>query len=71
MIAESSRLERATGAPIAGHTDFPGHVVGVDVEVPLAGRFVARGEAWTGRTAYVGLPDGTDNRVNAYAIYGF
>lgn len=151
------RSSHATDAPIAGHTDFPGHVVGVDVEVPLAGRFVARGEAWTGRTlsdirggigqavnrltgrgiasrggwaevggdvttryalfggvtrdtpdrddlpaggrrgngawylvnrftirplvvgadylrwrtTYVGLPDGTDNRVNAYAIYSF
>jgi hypothetical protein len=43
------RGEMETTTAIAGRTDFSSQAVGLDAELPLGRRFVARGEAWTGR----------------------
>ena len=47
--AWAHRGEMETTTAIGGRTDFPSHAVGADAELPLGRRFVARGEAWTGR----------------------
>jgi len=36
-------------SPIASRTDFGSHSIGLDYEIPIGGRGVFRGEAWTGR----------------------
>lgn len=45
--AHRSQQELATS--IAGETNFSSHAVGMDLEVPLGSRLIARGEVWTGR----------------------
>jgi hypothetical protein len=35
--------------PVAGRTDWDGHSVGFDAEIPIGSRVMLRGEAWSGR----------------------
>jgi hypothetical protein len=41
-------LREQLGTPIAGDTDFSGHALGVDADIPVGSRAVVRGEAWIG-----------------------